>query len=264
ASFNFQITPEQLFYVKTARGFRGGALQVRAPTFPAARPEIATDYEIGYKADFFDRRLRANLSAYQTNYENKQETAIIIIGGVTSTPVQNAASAKIRGFEGEFTANPVTGLTLRAAVNYINAEYESFPAGVTPFGVVDLSGQPFVTTPEWTYALGARYVRPVGPGELALDVDWAWRGKIPTTPQNNDPAIPRALQDEWRESIGLLNAAISYELPDMGLTLTAFATNLLDEEYQRQSLSFNTFGYTGQTQEPRMYGVSIRKTFGDE
>jgi iron complex outermembrane receptor protein len=107
ASFNFQITPNTLLYIKTARGFRGGAIQFRLPDQPPVKPETATDYEIGFKSDFFDHRLRTNLAAYRTNYANKQATEIITIGGLPTTILANAASAVINGFEAEATATPV-------------------------------------------------------------------------------------------------------------------------------------------------------------
>src|SRR5690606_12661975 len=123
--------------------------------------------------------------------------------------------------------------------------------------------------PRWTFNIGGRYVIPeVGPGDLGFTVNYAWRDKIPTTVLNNDARIDvlaPGLQDEWRESRGLLNASIDYVLPKYGVTLTAFATNLANEEYQTQGLTFDSapalvYGYTGVTQEPRMYGFSVKKT----
>src|SRR5690606_23977809 len=96
--------------------------------------------------------------------------------------------------------------------------------------------------------------------------DYAWRDKTPITRLTRDTAIPLALQEEFNESRGLLNARIEYLLPEMGLTFGAFATNLTDERYQRASLSAANAGgvAAGPPADPRMYGVSIRKTFGDE
>ena len=262
-SANFQINPSVLLYVKTSKGFRGGALQVRAPDFPAARPETAKDYELGLKSDWFDNRLRANLAVYQTDYNNKQETAIVILNGVQSTPIVNAATARIRGVEGEFTAAPITGLTLTASFDYLDGHYRKFPGAITPTGVIDASGEDF-QNPKWTYNIGGRYVFPAGPGELAIQGNYAWRDKIPTTRLNNDPRLSPTLAHEWRRSIGLLNASVDYSLPETGWTFTVFATNLTDKHYQTYSLTLPNYGFTGMTQEPQMYGVSIRKTFGAE
>ncbi|MDB5425921.1 MAG: hypothetical protein JWQ29_3337 [Phenylobacterium sp.] len=264
-SGNFQVNSDMLLYVKTSKGFRGGALQVRAPDFPAASPEKATDYEIGLKSDWFDKRLRANLAAFQTDYKNKQETSIVVVNGVQSTPIVNAATARIRGFEGEFTAVPIAGLTLNATLDYLHGKYRRFPNAIGPgtVGLVNASGVDFAT-PKWSYNLGARYAVPVGPGELAVQGNYAWRGKTPTTILNNDPVLSPAIAKEWRRSIGLVNASVEYSLADLGLTVSAFATNLTNKHYQTNALTLPNYGFTGITQEPRMYGVSLRKTFGGE
>lgn len=83
---------------------------------------------------------------------------------------------------------------------------------------------------------------------------------------NFDPAVPVALRREFFEDRGLLNARLEYELPDMGLTTAIFATNLTDEEYQVASIPPGNAGgvANGLTQEPLMWGVSLRKTFGLE
>src|SRR5690606_29369012 len=128
ASLNLQLTDTSLLYFKTARGFRGGALQGRAPDFPAVAPEIATDYEIGFKADFFDRRLRTNFAVYQTNYTNKQEQVITLNQfGSTTTILRNAAEARLRGAELEVFAVPIEGLTLRGSATYLDAQYLEYP-----------------------------------------------------------------------------------------------------------------------------------------
>lgn len=264
-SANFQINPNTLFYLKTSKGFRGGALQVRAPDFPAAQPETATDYEAGLKTDLFDQRLRANLAVYQTDYNNKQETSIIILNGVQSTPIVNAASARIRGVEGEFTAVPISGLTLTASFDYLDGVYTSFPKAIGPgsVGIIDASGADFAQ-PKWSYNIGARYAFTAGPGEISVQGNYAWHSEIPTTVLNNDPALNPALAHSWRQAIGLLNASIDYNMPKQGLTFSIFATNLADKHYQTASLSLPNYGFTGMTQEPRMYGVTVRKSFGAE
>jgi iron complex outermembrane recepter protein len=265
-SFNFQFTPDTLLYVKTARGFRGGALQVRSPDDPAAAPEIATDYELGFKSDFFERRLRTNFALYQTNYANKQETTILVnpVTNVTTTPIRNVASARIRGIEAEITAVPIDHLTLTATGDYLDGAYNSYKNALNPLGaLVDASGQTFAL-PHWSYNIGGRYVIPsVGPGDIGLSANYAWHSKTNTNVLNFDPRISTSLQNEWRASRGLLNASIDYTLAQYGATISVFATNLTNEKYQVQGVTL-PFGFQGVTQEPRMWGVSVRKTFGSE
>jgi outer membrane receptor protein involved in Fe transport len=55
-------------------------------------------------------------------------------------------------------------------------------------------------------------------------------------------------------------------LEDLGLTVGLFATNLSNEEYQFTTVGASSTGgvQNGLTQEPRMWGVSLRKRFGEE
>ena len=269
-SFNAQVTPHTLIYGRTAKGFRGGALQERAPGTPPARPETATDYEIGLKADFADGRVRTNLAAYRTNYKNKQEQAIVSLpSGAIFTPIVNAATARIQGVEAELTAIPATGLTLNSSITYQKGEYTKYPNALSPWGAVipDAGGTRF-SNPAWVINLQGSYTHPVGPGDLGATLNYSWTSKVPTTLLNNDPSLSKAVQRDWRTSVGLLNATLDYKLPEHGLTFSAFATNLANKHYQRYALTFaapaaTAYGYTGISLAPRMYGVSIRKSFGN-
>ncbi|HEY2659779.1 MAG TPA: TonB-dependent receptor [Caulobacteraceae bacterium] len=281
ASFNFQITPDTLIYVKTSRGYRGGALQFRAPSLPGVKPEFATDYEIGVKSDFFEHRLRTNLAGYHTNYINKQETIIETFCGAvpyvsgpcaagthSTTVLFNAATAHIDGFEGEFTALPIKGWTINGSLTYLRGVYDKFPNGINADGApADLTGAPFAD-PTWRYYIGTRYERPVGPGMLGGQLDWNWRAKtnqnaITTSPLFNEAAP--GLQDKLYAAVGLLNGRLDYSLPDKGITVALFATNLLDKHYQTVGLFQAALGIaTANTQAPRMFGVTVTKSFGHE
>ena len=277
-SLNWQVTPDTLVYVKTAKGFRGGAFQLRSPTLAPAGPETARDIEVGFKKDWLDHRIRTNLAAYTTKYTNKQENIIVVLpGGGSATIIQNAADATLRGFEGEFTAKPIEGLTLNATVAYVWGKYNKFPGAipVDNSAPVDASGERF-SNPPWTYSLSGRYQFPVGPGTLALQADWAWTDHAHPPPRLINPALPEALVNEFvascqtgscqdgRASLGLLNARIDYEVEDLGATVSVFMTNVLDKKWQvpgpdAASLGGLQYGITG---EPRLWGVTVRKTFG--
>src|SRR5690606_26722923 len=155
---------------------------------------------------------------YKTDYTNKQETAIIIINNVTSTPIQNAAEAEIKGVEAELNVVATENLTLFGSMTYLDAHYGPYPAAITPSGVVDATGLRFTTSPKVSGYVGMRYRRDVGPGVVGFNADYAYRGKLPTTAQNNDPAIPAGLQASWRKGRGILNLNLSYELPDQQMT----------------------------------------------
>jgi iron complex outermembrane receptor protein len=257
--------------VKTSRGFKGGTLQQRAPDIAAAKPEFATDYEVGLKSELFDHRLRVNLDGYVTYYTNKQESeSLVNAEGTLEDFVVNAATARITGFEGDFQANPVAGWTIYGTVSYLDGVFTDFPNAVYPFPCAgscpypaNAAGQKF-DEPPWQYSLGSRYDHDLGPGRAALELDWTWRDALPRTNLNFDPLVPAALDSQFREAVGLLNGRLDYTLPKQQLTFSLFATNMLNKHYQVNALDLlSAFGFvTGFTQPPAMYGLQIKKTFG--
>jgi iron complex outermembrane receptor protein len=268
-SFNAQLTRDILVYAKTARGFKGGALQQRAPTFTPAKPEIATDYELGVKSEWFDRRLRADIDVYDTEYANKQETEIVDINGAQSTPIVNARGARIQGVEWQFLATPFSGFTVNFTGDYIHGYFTDFPNALAAAGTaLNANGLAFPAVSPWTLDVGGRYAHDLGPGEIAFQADYSWNAAPPENALSVYPGTPASVLSQWYRSIGLMNGRIDYRLPDKGLTLSVFANNLLNLHWQTNSLGFvgngSDFGYTGQTQDPQMWGVSLRWSFGAE
>jgi iron complex outermembrane receptor protein len=180
----------------------------------------------------------------------------------------NAATAHIDGFEGEVTALPVKGWTINGSLTYMRGVYDAFPHGIDADGnPADLTGDQFAD-PNWRYYIGSRYEREVGPGVLGGQLDWNWRGKTNENPINLSPifaAVAPGLQEKLHASVGLLNGRLDYRLPDKGITVAVFATNLLDKHYQTVGLFQAALGIaTADTQAPRMFGLTVTKTFGQE
>ncbi|MDB5447862.1 MAG: TonB-dependent receptor, partial [Phenylobacterium sp.] len=275
ASINYKPTVDSLVYLRTARGFRGGGYQLRAPTAPNFAPEFATDWELGAKADFFQHRLRTNVAFYKTDYKNKQESSIVPVPiQGNATIITNAANAKIKGFEAEITARPIEALTLQASTSYIHGKYQTYLGALSytgaPFG--DASGETFAYPP-WQYSLSGRYVLPVGPGDVGLEADWSWTSGARPSARLLDPSVPASVVDSLvsngpggRASLGLLNLRADYDLRSAGLTFSVFVSNATDRHYQVPGIAGpNVGGVTqGITQEPRMWGVGVRKSFGAE
>lgn len=277
---SYQVDRDLLVYARVARGFRGGAFQLRSPLLPPASPEFARETEVGIKSDWLDRRLRVNLAAFNTDYTNKQESTVVTgPNGVPATAIQNAASATLRGFEGEFTARPLPSLTLRGTVAYLWGRYDSFPAALRVTGgttTVDASGERF-SDPPWTYSLGGRYETAIGDGMFGLQLDWSWTAGANPSARLTNLAIPSAILDRLvalctgscingRASLGLLSGSADYTIDKIGVKVSLFATNLLDKKYQIAGSDPSSTGglITAISTEPRMFGLQIRKSFGAE
>ncbi len=276
ASLNWQATPHTLVYLKTAQGFRGGGWNLRVITAPAFSPEKARDVEFGVKTDLLNGRVRANLAAYKTAYSNKQESIIVPVGLTPQTVIQNAASATIKGLEGEFTVRPVDGLTLRSMVSYLYGKYDKFPGALNLFGArVDGTGERFAN-PRWQYSLSGRYEHDMGGGKAGIQADWSHISGAKPPPRLQDPNLPAFVVNSLvagtnnyavgTKSLGLLNLRLDYEMEDKGLSVAVFANNALDKTVRYYVLNQSALGGVqgAVIGEPRMWGVQVRKTFGSE
>ena len=68
---------------------------------PEYKPEQATNYEIGVKADALDSTLRLNTAVFYTQYDDRQLTGIGVnpTNGTISSVTNNAAKSSIAGLE---------------------------------------------------------------------------------------------------------------------------------------------------------------------
>jgi iron complex outermembrane receptor protein len=279
-SADYRFNDEVMVYVRAAEGFKGGGQNLRGSpailTFSPVDPETATDVEVGVKSDLLDRRLRFNVAAYRTDYQDIQRSAIVGgVDGAATTIIRNAAEATIQGVELAATWAPVDQLTFVATGNYFDAEYDKWPDLVPDAGgdlvPIDRSPTPF-TGSEWTYSLSARWDQALTFGLLSVTVDYYWQDDAllsadlnhalsPSDPSFQDPSLVT------QDSYGLWNARTSLFLPQQGLEVAVFGKNLGDEEYLTSitDLSRTALGQiVGLSGAPRTWGVTLKKTFGGQ
>ena len=86
------------------------------------------------------------------------------------------------------------------------------------------------------------------------------------TRATEQPVLPDALERFLRHNPALVSARIDYDLHEMGLKLSVFGAHLTNEKYAANGLAQGTNGgiTTGIVREPRVYGVALRYTFGEE
>lgn len=133
----FRFTPDLMAYARIASGFRPGVPNPVVPSFPSQSESDSTNnYEIGLKADFFDRTLSLDASLYYIDWQDMQVT--VIDPGTRIVYTSNGGGAKSEGVELSLTSRPLTGLTIAAWASYTNAVLtQNFPAGSQTYGVKD-------------------------------------------------------------------------------------------------------------------------------
>lgn len=88
-------------------------------------------YEAGLKSSWFDDRLSANLSVFQTDVDNYQVLLTDDFGFFRN--VANA-NVKVTGLEFELKAQPVRGLELIAGLGYTDSKFKNYR---NPFTSID-------------------------------------------------------------------------------------------------------------------------------
>jgi len=216
-------------------------------------PETVTSYEVGFKSDLFDRRLRINGSAYYLDYTNIQASTREFTNNLLISIIHNAASATIYGGELEVTAAPTNNLTLTGSAGYIHAKYNKYVARDTAGNVADLSGTPFAA-PKWTASAGGTYTIPLSDGSIRLNANYAWTDDVIFV--GTAASLPSVTQKAY----GLLDARISWHIASQGLDVAVFAKNLTDKVYF-QNIALAGPINIGSLGDPRTFGIQARKTF---
>jgi iron complex outermembrane receptor protein len=257
---DWQAFEDILLYAKTSRGFRAGGTNQRSnPALPYA-PETVTDYEIGAKSEWFERRLRINLAAYRSDYKDIQRSISVIESGSLITAVQNAASATINGAELELTARPVRALTVSAFTAYTEPKYKTYNGLSATGAPMDLSGNRFPNVSRWQSGLSGTYTLEDRLGSLDMTVDSSFRTSVDFVPDNHDA---NSAFSTTQGSYGLLNARVSQEIRAWNATISVWGKNITDRHYFVGGNDFSTslgFAYTIPGR-PATYGLEIRKRF---
>ncbi|ATE63636.1 TonB-dependent receptor [Rhizorhabdus dicambivorans] len=255
ASIDHRWSRNVMTYASYSKGVKGGGFQQRVivprilqPTFG---PEKLTAYEVGAKTDFFDRRLRVNVAAFQSDYKDLQVTTFP--GGANSIePVQvNGGKARIRGVEVEATAHPIEPLTANFGLSYLDTEYLK----IAPGAVIPANARlPF--TPKWSLSGGLAYRFEIGSaGDLTLRGDWNYRTETFLSADNT----PILRQPGYH----MVNVLATFETASKAVRVTGGITNLTDKavlmsgfaDLQGSSLADGTYG------RPREWYLSIRYSY---
>ncbi len=249
---NYKASSDVLLYASYSRGFKQGGFNGRPLVSEAEvtqyAPEELTTYEAGLKAQWLDGQLTTNLAAFHSKYQDIQLT-------VNQTPtnfVANAAAGEINGFEFETVMRPARWLSFNAAVGYLDAKYTSIGQGLGPTQILPITlASQFVKAPEWTVTSGLDVSHEfAGGSEAALRVDYTMYSRI-----YHDVANSPIITDD---GYGLLNARLSYTLPNKAVTLAVFGTNLTDTLYLVSGNVSGAFGLAEASYgRPREWGVSV-------
>lgn len=220
------LGPRTLLYASFSKGFKAGTYNVGSMG-PALNPEKVDAYEAGLKFTSADRVLRANIAGFYYDYTDLQ------VGKVQGQQLilENAATARIYGVEGEFTLEPIKRLQFELNASWLHARFRQYvtadqarPGGdgrtVDENGVpaFNLSGNSLPQAPNYTINLAGQYSFDVPGGSLTLRGESYWSDRVYFSPFNRDVVsqAPYNLQNayltfnarqHWRLSFYIRNIA---------------------------------------------------------
>lgn len=235
ATVDYKPAEDMTVYGSVAHAEKAGGFDVQTVTFQddpgnnvtlvkTFDPEKNTTYEMGFKSELLDRRLRSALAVYYIDW-----TKIVIPQGVDSIDGRlldrprsfsvNSGDADIKGAELSVDAIFTDFFKGNFGLSYVDAEYGHAPLdsavqfpSYAPDG--NVKGNTITRTSEWQANIGASYQAP-----LRGDVDWylrtdaAYRGKQYADP-TNEAIIPASTtvnahlgltKDTWSVEVYALN-----------------------------------------------------------
>jgi iron complex outermembrane receptor protein len=264
-ALDYRFSDQFLVYASVATGFKGGGSNPRpfnAFQLLAFEPETLTAYEVGFKSDLFDRRLRLNVSAFQNEYDAIQTGVSpcplppeLAIYATPSACRINGGNARIKGLEVELNAEPIDGLRFDGSFSYLDFQYQTVAAGT---GI--LLTDPGTGMPEWKWSAGVQYRADMGSaGSITPRLDVNYQAE--TFTGFDGVGVNRLAQ--YLPAFTMANARVTWRNADEDVSVALEVTNLTNEYYfysvfdQRN----NNGGRIAAPARPREWALTVRKDF---
>jgi len=221
-ALTYRPSNDLMFYGTVSRGFQFGGFNL--PTLP--RPDVPLsfkssslwNYEMGFRSDWFQRKLRIDVTAFFLDWKNPQISQKTDDG--VGLYVDNVGGTHNIGVEGTFRwKTPLRGLTLEQTASYIEARTS------TPF--TDASGNDI---PEGTLFPSSPFVQAVTTLGYSREMG-GFLGQVALINSHQGKSYANIAHTTAVGDYNLLGATVSLgrnELP--GATLSVSVNNILNAE----------------------------------
>ena len=278
----FQASNTLMAYAKFSTGYRAGGSDESALFFNETfGPESVTNYEVGIKSDWFDRRLRLNLVGFVMDYKDIQLDLSLRKGDPTINQTINAGKARIKGIEADVTVLPVDNFQITASYAYLHSKIKSVVARagtildptVNPDSgftvgqnVAERFGQAYAPRHAFSVSSDWTFLNFEG-GNAVLHANYQWKDDAYASSPVG-PAIKG--RDKWAiPANGTLDArlTVNFEVGSGSkMNVALWGRNITDKRYKATvtAIGAPATGYTGQTfayGEPATYGIELGMQF---
>ena len=217
---SYQFVPDFMVYGSYVDGFQAGGWNGRASTaaeFTSFGVEKAQSWELGWRSELFDRRLRFNGTFFWVNYNGLQLASAETINGENTEIFTNAGNSQVRGIQLDSEAALTRHLTLNGGLGLQEAKFTELAAGVASTGLTLNSPVPF--SPPLTWNVGVTYRT----DELAwAHGNFIFNGTFQYVPAYNAGAATTSTDSQVTAN---LNMSLTYRPSNSPWTVGAECTN---------------------------------------
>ncbi len=258
-NLSYQLTEGLMGYATFSQGYKSGGYTQRIfppeESLPNFDPEFVDSYELGFKYEGWDSRLRTNVAVYFNDYTDLQLSV--------ATPdrvgpfVTNAGDAEIWGFEFESWLTPAEGWFMMATVGYTHPEYTKLDSGVQGLTL----NSRFEHISDWNASAQLyKEISLASWGFLTPRIEWSYRSKYGTNsnniPRDGAPTVSGGPFDGVNLGFGIPNPALvqgalnlinigaRWDIKETGFALTGGIDNLTDKQYRSFGNYQDAFGFT--------------------
>ena len=256
-NLNYRWNDALMTYASVSTGFRGGGVNPRPFDVKQVLPfgqESMTNYEVGAKTDFLERRLRVNLAAFYDKYKDIQTTLLQCPndpGPPCALPL-NVGNADIKGVEAEIEFHPLQAWTIDGSWSDLRFKYTSFSQ---PVGIPVGASEPGLIKSKYSFGTQYELALPNG-ATLTPRLDYAYTGGFQTQ------AVPTPGSEVG--GYHLLNAHLTYRMEDGKWQVSATGSNLTNKLYYNSVFDLRPVGAGADfalIAPPREYSIQVEHKF---
>ena len=128
-NLTYKFTPDAMVYATWSKGFRpGGVNRTAQAGIGPYQADFLTNWELGWKTQWFGHRLRWNGAVFEEDWKNFQFSFL----GINSvTIIENGGNARIRGIENEIEFQATEGLNLATNFTFLDPRLTTDYCGET-------------------------------------------------------------------------------------------------------------------------------------
>lgn len=211
--------------------------------------EVSDSFEIGFKSQFMDRRIRVNGAVFYTKVSNAQQFEFFPTGGIQA--ISQIKKTRIYGAEIDINAQVTDTLTLFGGAGYIDDKITDIDSQ-DPTDRADIIGNRIPFVPEYNLSAGFQLVQPIRDDlNLLARADYTRTGRIWYDQRN--------LANTDRSPVDIVNARLGFGNDRWEIAL--WSKNLFDKDYNSDAVVILPVAHAVYRAPDRSFGVEGRFNF---